>query len=257
MHFLNTTYLNKYIYSPITSYHKIHSHTKIYIIYILLSANMYLIIDQRIIFIILLITTFFNLKKSIKLFSSRLIISNIYHLVSIVIWNQLIDQANTKKHFFIYTFTVPCTYQINPHDDHLKLNCYQIIYSVSKNVVGLVFAYMMYFNLISLLFMFTEYQVILEILINFLRNICPLIKTEYNNCVINLFLGCKSLQNLVISLVNTYTGRKIKGKYLIRYGRVNMMIIINRWYNHLFSSENIYCLILWNRNISYKSFTSF
>nr|ARW64138.1 hypothetical protein [Chondria sp. (in: red algae)] len=253
MQIFHNMYINKYIYSPVSKFHQIHDPIKIHSIYYILLIGLYFN-SYRIILIILIVITLYGFSNSPKLLHT-IVNKNIFYLFYTMIINYFIDNEfvisnNTLK----YKLLIPYALKLSNNNNIWKIKYCSLFYLIPKYLVKLILTYIIYFNFLEILFIFTEHQIILERLINCINTIYLYMKTEYNKNIINIFLGYHALQNINISLININTGKRIKGQHIAKQYTINFIIIINRYYDYILSANNKNTIILWNRNIQQKSF---
>nr|ARW68287.1 hypothetical protein [Chondria sp. (in: red algae)] len=256
---LNNIYSNQYIYSPITKYHIINSHLKIYIAYNTMFTILYLGINKTIsIILTVFLTIIYSIfNRSAKFLLFDITINNGFYLLHTFFFSCLIDYEQIKiKDTLISKLIIPCNLQINSNNYIFKLEYYNILYCIPKYAIKLTYIYIIHYNLNHILFVFTQSQIILESLVHKLNKISIFVKIAYNKHITNLYLGYQSLENIINTWVNNSIGQQIKAKNIIHYKKINILIILIKYYNYTLSRESSNSFILWNRNLFYKNFIS-
>ena len=82
-------------------------------------------------------------------------------------------------------------------------------------------------------------------------------QSYYKDYMIHLFLGYVFLQELARCLINTSFGVQIKNINLVNKNKYNFDMILVKYLKILINNQIHYSLVLWNRNICYKTFNYF
>nr|YP_010170951.1 hypothetical protein K8K75_pgp115 [Chondria tumulosa]QSD57092.1 hypothetical protein [Chondria tumulosa] len=252
MIFLKKTYLNKYVYSPYTKYHKINPYIKIYIIYSILNVGLYINI-YKIILIIGLVFTLLNrlfFPKYLKIFELNITINYSLYLIYTCILNQISEYLDiSNNNIIIYQVFLPYYLKIKFKHFIYRIKYFHISYYLQKYMIKTMFIYILYSIILEVIFIFTRYQIILEIFIGNFNKINLLQSIRSNIYNLNLFLGYKFLERMITKLSDTTISLKIKRSYLTNYFKLNLKTMFFQYYNFIINEENSFSLTIWNRNI--------
>lgn len=258
MSYLNATYLNQYIYSPVTHYHKVNNNAKLVAIHSMILIILYFNINKAILFslvwfiLMIWITLYNNSRPTLY----RILKNNTLYLLNILTITYLLDNRNIKQdNILVNQIFIPCQLNIKQYNYIYQLKYYHIVYSTPKYIFKLLYTYIANYNLNYILFIFIQSEVILESFIKNFNNLLVSIGFKYNKYIMNLYLGCQSLEKIIKIWNNNSAGREIKADGLIYKQVINIGIVLVKSYNFILNSESSNSIILWNRSLSHKNFT--
>ena len=253
---LNAIYLNQYIYSPVTKYHKVSNNAKLFIIHNTILILLYFNISKIVLFllILLIIIIWIKLYNSSRNVLYKILKNNILYLLNIIFINYLIDNKSIKKaDMLIKRIFVPYKLDIRRYKYQLKY--YDILYFTPQYISKLLHIYIINYNLNHILFIFLQSEVILETLIRNFNYLLVLIGSKYNDYIVSLYLGYQSLENIIKIWSNNSTGRHIKVYYLNHKQLIDIIIVLVKYYYYILSNESGNSTILWNRSLLHTDFT--
>lgn len=257
MIFLTKTYLNQYIYSPITRYHKIHIHAKILTVYITMFLVLYLELHKYIVItkLILLIFIILGLYSRLKFLMSNIIRHNLFYLAHTYILNHFMNYNEIKKkNIIINTFMIINSIQIDVNNNRCDLKYYSITYYIPQYLLKIIYLYIFFSNVNIMFFMCTQSHNIVETLIYYLKKIPISVKITYNKIITHLYLGYQSLENIMRIWTHNATGKQLKSRLVTKNIEINGIIILMMYYINILVEENNNSVILWNRDLCYNNF---
>nr|ARW68694.1 hypothetical protein [Palisada sp.] len=257
----NNFYVGQYLYSPISRYHKIQTYLKVKYIFSILLITPYIDSNHTINYILILsLVIETNILKKL-LYSFQL--SNIKFIIFFIAYTIMINkltvygginyhQIELSKLLLPSFCQVPKIY-LNRCKIFIKYNIFIIL--VPKYILKVTCLLAMLNSIMKTLYLCTKYEVILETAIINLNNIQKIIKLNYREYIMNLFLAYLFLQELTLNSSNTILSLKIK-KINLR-NKHCLSIILIKYLKIFLSNSNNNSIMLWNRNIKYKNFDYF
>nr|ARW60188.1 hypothetical protein [Laurencieae sp.] len=259
----NTIFTSKYIYSPITKYHKINAYTKVHCTFSILMFVIYINSNKIIYFmlILLLITNIHMMSQSRYSHWLYYIKNGTSFTIYLITMNMLVNRKssyNNKIQFCKLTLTFFFKVsKIHFNENILELKYYSLVYLLPNYIFRLTLIYIILNNTINLIFFCTKYETILEIMTGNLAKINKIIKLRNTDYIIDLFLGYQFIQELILNLMEINCGVRIKNIKLTNKNKISFNIIIVKYLTIFTTNHNQNSLTLWNRDISHKDFNNF
>ena len=263
MIYSNNFFTSHYLYSPKTYYHNLKLYIKIYYIFNILLVIPYINFNKTTTFIVI---TFLIIEMKILKKLPYFVNLHGIHILTIIL-NCIILMSQLKKNnslnFPEKNFFRPIfIYFLGIHNNNCKKNniivlFHLVVLSIPKWILKLIFIYTFSKTSINTLYLYTQHEAILEALTEYLKNITKKIKVKLIKYTMNLLLGYIFLEDLKSYLSKINLSINIKNLNLTNKKKPNVYIILNKFANIFLYNQNEKSLILWNRNIDYKSFNNF
>ena len=251
----------EYIYSPLTKYHRMHPKTKlcfVIIVKILILYANFRVFDMFV--LVICIVSAMNIKNK-SLTELKLIQNSFVYLVYSSFIGNLITCKNTeisKSMFSRFVFPCYCRFFLtNKIGRKIILQyCYFSCF-IPNYFIKLIYIYITIEGLYIFLFKCTNYNSVIETLMWIMYFIQLNMGDNFHKNMANLFLGCLFLENMNTNLYKLQLALKAKDNSPKICKKINCIFLVIKYIKIFINNQNCNSVILWNRGISYNSFSRF
>nr|YP_009396795.1 hypothetical protein [Ophidocladus simpliciusculus]ARW65981.1 hypothetical protein [Ophidocladus simpliciusculus] len=245
--------LDHYCNSPLTFIHKIKPHVKIYFIFITLILLPYFnVVNLNIFYLLILILIGILLIIYIYIFKTLTILKYIFSYIFYhILFNQIIKYDNyiiTSKIFLpYYGKFLSLEYKKSKTNTNYQIIIYYFVYLIPKYIEKVFIINISSFILIYFLFVFTQYELVINNLIFIFTNIY---KFRYKKFITINLISYQYLEKITEHTKNIYLSILIKNNYLKNKRTIYITHFIYQFYLRLLEDQNNISTIIWVRNFS-------